>query len=272
MSLRKVDFEKKIRKGRICINNKIYVLPDKCEIVEYLPPKDAINWFGELLFEYKNSFSVKEYPLNVNPFTEKAEIMLLEKIFKSENIAPLFFYKLRNDVYINNINETYIRISKEEFNQKIINNSGKIFISVLSQKPQTLDELATKIIKSFVDVDIETIKKDAEEFYETLINEGFIIKGETKEELYLKDNNFEKIETFRVYVTEKCNANCPSCFNAKSRTSKEMSLEEFEKLCEYLSSNGIKHLKIMGGEPTVHKDFEELVKISQKYFREITIF
>lgn len=80
------------------------------------------------------------------------------------------------------------------------------------------------------------------------------------------------ITRFRVYVTENCNANCPSCFNANSRTNSEMSVEMFEKLCIYLNKNGIVHLKIMGGEPTVHPDFEEIVKIAQKYFVYVEIF
>jgi hypothetical protein len=46
----------------------------------------------------------------------------------------------------------------------------------------------------------------------------------------------------------------------------------FDLLCGYLKENGIKKLKIMGGEPTVHKQFMEIVKISQKHFERIHIF
>ena len=72
----------------------------------------------------------------------------------------------------------------------MVNESGTIFLCALSREPQTLDELAEKISKEFDDVDIGTIKKDAEEFYETLIQDGFIIKGDTKEELNAKDTGF----------------------------------------------------------------------------------
>ena len=76
----------------------------------------------------------------------------------------------------------------------------------------------------------------------------------------------------RVYVTEKCNAKCPNCFNAKSRSNNEMSVKDFEELCAYLKSNGFDFLKIMGGEPTIHADFVQMIEIAQKYFDKITIF
>lgn len=78
--------------------------------------------------------------------------------------------------------------------------------------------------------------------------------------------------SFRVLITEKCNANCPNCFNANYRIENEMSVEKFEKLSKYLSEHGIKTLKIMGGEPTVHTEFENIVLIAQRYFNSIIIF
>lgn len=82
----------------------------------------------------------------------------------------------------------------------------------------------------------------------------------------------EKIQSIRVYITENCNANCTNCFNASVRNGSEMSIGDFEKLCIYLSANGITLLKIMGGEPTVHSNFEKIIEIAQKYIREISIF
>ena len=182
-------------------------------------------------------------------------------------------YRLKSDSIVKQFNDVTIITSINKFNQKLLNESGTVFLCALSREPQSLDELAVKIIKSFVGVDKETIKKDAEEFYETLIEDGFIIKGETKEELDSKDLGLSaNIESIRVYVTERCNANCPSCINAMSRTKSEMSVENFTLLCKYLSSNGVVHLKMMGGEPTVHNDFEKLVEIAQNHFSGMTIF
>ena len=45
-------------------------------------------------------------------------------------------------------------------------------------------------------------------------------------------------KAIRVYITERCNANCPNCFNANNRMNKEMSLSDFTDLCKYLKKNG----------------------------------
>lgn len=183
------------------------------------------------------------------------------------------FYRLKSDTYIKQFNEITVITSTKIFSQKVVNQSGSVFLKFLSYEPQPLNELAEKILSEFIGVDKKIIEQDAKEFYETLVEDGFIIKGETKEELDSKELNFSaNIESIRVYVTEKCNANCPSCINAMSRTKSEMSVENFSSLCKYLSDNGIVHLKMMGGEPTVHNNFEKLVEIAQESFEGLTIF
>lgn len=97
-------------------------------------------------------------------------------------------YRQKKDTYIRNYDGAGYITSTGIWNDRMVNESGTVFLCALSRELQTLDELAERIIKSFVGVDKETIKKDAEEFYETLIEDGFIIKGETKEELDVKQS------------------------------------------------------------------------------------
>lgn len=99
-------------------------------------------------------------------------------------------YRQKKDTYIRNYDGAGYITSTGIWNDRMVNESGTVFLTALSREPQTLDQLADKIKKSFNDVDKETIKKDAEEFYETLIEDGCIIKGETKEELDAKDTGF----------------------------------------------------------------------------------
>ncbi len=51
-----------------------------------------------------------------------------------------------------------------------------------------------------------------------------------------------------------------------------MAPEDFEILCEYLSENGVKNLKIMGGEPTLHPAYTSLMKSAQTSFQRIIVF
>lgn len=83
---------------------------------------------------------------------------------------------------------------------------------------------------------------------------------------------FRSLETIRIYITENCNSNCKNCFNKGLRTEKEIPPIIFEELCKWLSSNNISKLKIMGGEPTVHTEFEKIFEISTKYFDKLFVF
>ena len=46
-----------------------------------------------------------------------------------------------------------------------------------------------------------------------------------------------------------------------------MQVDRFEILCNYF-----KEIKIMGGEPTLHPNFQEITKIAQKYFKNVSVF
>lgn len=80
------------------------------------------------------------------------------------------------------------------------------------------------------------------------------------------------LESIRVYITENCNANCSNCFNRNTRGKSYMQLDKFERLCKYFNDNGVPKIKVMGGEPTMHPDFGEMMIIAQKYFEKVSVF
>ena len=76
----------------------------------------------------------------------------------------------------------------------------------------------------------------------------------------------------RFYITEACNAKCPNCFNKENRNETYMDVDRFEELCLYFSKNGGTQIKIMGGEPTIHPNFEEIMRIAQLRFPVVSLF
>ena len=100
------------------------------------------------------------------------------------------FYRQKKDTYIRNYEGLGYITSTGIFNDRVVNESGTVFLCALSRKPQTLDELADKILPQFVGVDRETILADAQEFYDALVADGFIVKGETETELNMADTGF----------------------------------------------------------------------------------
>lgn len=80
--------------------------------------------------------------------------------------------------------------NRSDIGDKIVSQSGAVFLSVLDKEPQTLDDLAKKISIQFTNADIDTIKIDAREFYHLLESDGFIVSGETLQECNGKDSRF----------------------------------------------------------------------------------
>lgn len=80
------------------------------------------------------------------------------------------------------------------------------------------------------------------------------------------------LRNIRFYITENCNANCSTCFNRNTRGNSSMHLDKFERLCAYFKENNVPILKIMGGEPTLHPDFQTMTVIAQSYFKGVAIF
>ena len=75
-----------------------------------------------------------------------------------------------------------------------------------------------------------------------------------------------------MWVTEGCNASCHFCMNAKGRTHAQMDYDRFDRLCLYFRQNSFDKIAIMGGEPTIHRDFLEIMQAAQHYFPIVYLF
>ena len=210
-------------------------------------------------------------------------------------------YRQKKDTYIRNYDGAGYITSTGIFNDRMVNESGTVFLCALSRKPQTLDELTDKIIKSFVGVDRETVKKDAEEFYEALIEDGFIIKGETEEELNAKDIGFtynvvqpktqredftptiqradsdtqeflEKhfkdkphLTSFQIELTSRCNERCVHCYIPHDLKLYDITEELYYSTLEQLSKMGVLSVTLSGGECMCHPKFKEFLRAAKNY-------
>lgn len=83
-------------------------------------------------------------------------------------------------------------------------------------------------------------------------------------------NNFTQI---RIYLTERCNQKCPSCFNAKERRAgQEMDVAKLIGLLGVLKEWGYKRIAIMGGEPLLHSGFSKVFSMAQKKIPGVAVF
>ena len=85
----------------------------------------------------------------------------------------------------------------------------------------------------------------------------------------LKDNFGRKFPYIRLSISDVCNFKCGYCLpngyqKNKGDNRKFLSLDEIERLAKGLSELGVSKISLTGGEPTIRKDFFEILKILKK--------
>ncbi|HSQ97295.1 MAG TPA: radical SAM protein [Rickettsiales bacterium] len=81
-------------------------------------------------------------------------------------------------------------------------------------------------------------------------------------ELVRKNNN-DVFKNAYIYITENCQLKCKHCYLGQRLVKPQiMSKNKVFNILKLLKKLGVKKLSIFGGEPTLHKDFIEIVKIS----------
>lgn len=92
---------------------------------------------------------------------------------------------------------------------------------------------------------------------------------------FLYDTYNRKHDYLRISLTESCNLRCMYCMPAETiKTSphhKLMQVDEIEKLAGIFIANGIKKIRLTGGEPLVRKDAKEIIKRLSTFPAELTI-
>ena len=83
---------------------------------------------------------------------------------------------------------------------------------------------------------------------------------------HLQDNFGRKFPYIRMSITEVCNFKCGYCLPNgymadKSDNRKFLHIDEIRRLAKGFSELGVQKIRLTGGEPTVRKDFFEIVKI-----------
>lgn len=188
-----------------------------------------------------------------------------------------------------------------DIGDKIVSQSGAVFLSILGQKPQTLENIAKKISFQFTNVDLETIKNDAREFFRVLEQDGFVVSGKTLQECDEKDSGFSykvlkpaigtsdcypikkainkssqefidkyfnsepQLTSLHVEITNKCNERCVHCYLPHENRVNHMGTDLFYNILDQCKDMKLLHLTLTGGEPMLHKNFSDFLKKCKEY-------
>jgi len=87
-------------------------------------------------------------------------------------------------------------------------------------------------------------------------------------------NNNKNINP-NILLTEVCNMACPYCFAKETMVAppkKEMSYNDFQRLLVFLRDSQETEIRLMGGEPTLHSQFKEIINLAISYNFKVKIF
>jgi len=224
-----------------------------------------------------------------------------------KNKGGSLLYRQKFDTFIRCYDDVGYITNKSDFGDRIVDSSGAVFIDALTRKGQSIDELAGKIAPSFIGVDIETLKKDAADFYAMLEEDGFIVSGKNEAELDSKDRRFsysalepktvkmdftpiirraEKttqdffnehfkdkphLTSFQIELTSRCNERCVHCYIPHENKINDIEPALFYNALDQCRDMGLLNITLSGGEPMLHPRFCDFLRKAKEYDFSINI-
>ena len=66
-----------------------------------------------------------------------------------------------------------------------------------------------------------------------------------------------------IMLTYRCNLNCPYCFANEfvNKKSNDITFDNFLSAVRFITKDGPAFLGLIGGEPTLHKDFKNILRV-----------
>jgi len=205
-----------------------------------------------------------------------------------------FIRRFANIGYITN------QLTKHDLN---FNETGADFLDQISREPKDIDTIVNEVLPLYQDISFQELKADFIEFVEDLEESGFVITGNSIEELNGKEPSFNyqmanpKTELYdftnpdkkevltdsseffyeefhkapqifglQIEVTARCNERCIHCYipNQKKDGGKDMELALVLRVLDEAKDLGTLQVTLSGGELFMHKDIDTILRHARK--------
>ncbi|MFW5803979.1 MAG: radical SAM/SPASM domain-containing protein [bacterium] len=212
--------------------------------------------------------------------------------------------------------KTRIRLTKDSFvrnykthgyitnqlikNDRIFNETGADFLSQITREPETIEIKVNKLLKLYEGVGFDELCADFIEFAIELEQAGFILSGNSEQEINSKEPSFTFIDaevktakkffsedfeskgTFEIIyeelihehqltsltieVTKQCNEVCVHCYlpEEDKKNGKFLPLKKLKDIIDEACEMGLLQVTFTGGEPLLHPDFFEILRYARE--------
>ncbi|MBQ7159788.1 MAG: radical SAM protein [Treponema sp.] len=203
------------------------------------------------------------------------------------------FCKINNFVFFTLVEKKLVLIDFRNGNTVYGDENAYYFLSILTESPLSIDELAVKLSRLYTkNFDFENAKHDLTTFYNSLANQEYVSIGNTHDECqknsiyfsYDKKNlnleNYRKkeyerleeindgkifqghpLQSILIEITQKCNERCVQCYIPHSQKNIEMKDSDFYRIIdEACSIPTVSSIRLSGGECMSHPSFKSFIK------------
>jgi len=149
-----------------------------------------------------------------------------------------------------------------------------VFLLTLCTGTSTVEEITSTLSEKSGEP-IRELSHPLEKILAKLQEKGIIIMNETpRARTAQKEIAMEyPLESAQIEITNKCNLSCVHCFNNSGNPyPNELTTPEILSLLDTLSSMGVYHVTITGGEPLTHPDLFTIVEHARKEPMSVNIF
>ena len=120
------------------------------------------------------------------------------------------------------------------------------------------------------------LEKNESEFINSLKEQGLFNIKEIHKEDNLEFKEEPKLHFAWLELTENCNLNCVHCygkFGKPKNMENNLKIDEWKKIVDYLVSINCESVQLIGGEPFLFKNFNDILKyVYNKGIRNISVF
>lgn len=177
---------------------------------------------------------------------------------------------------------------------KVISQSGAVILESLGKNRMAAEEVADIAMHKFIGVDHSSLVDDIIELFEVLVNDGFLMKMDnrddnTQETRLSTDNHSTYVTSFvckphalntstqaffhqhfgdnpfptsvHIEIAAACNEKCVHCYIPQGNKVGIMSFDMVKNVIKQCNDLNILHVTLSGGEPMLHPDFLKILSL-----------